>query len=169
LNIFEAVRTGDLEIVKNYIKLGGNVNDTIITGSTLLMIASSYGQTGVINILLKAGADVNRVNYDGMTALMWGATPMGDPGAVRLLLDAGADVNASYRRSNTAGATALMLAASLGLAEIAVLLIGYWAEISARDNDGKTALDRALENGHEDIVKLLKEARRPMPPQNLTA
>jgi ankyrin repeat protein len=158
MDIFEAVRIGNTEIVNNYLKYGGSANNTIITGSTLLMIAASYGQTEAAKILIEAGADINAVNYDGMTALMWGMTVMSNPGVVKLLIEAGADVNASFSRSNSAGTTALMFAAELGLADNVKLLLEAGADINARANDGKTALERASDIGHAEVVNILKEA-----------
>jgi ankyrin repeat protein len=158
MNIFDAVRAGDAEIVNVYLKHGGDVNNSLKTGSTLLMIAATYGQTDIVKILIGSGAGVNAVNYDGMTALMYSISKMGSAETLKLLIDAKADVNASFKRSNTAGATALLLAASMGLAEMVRLLIDAGADVHAKDNFGDSPCSRAVQFGHAEIAEMLKVA-----------
>jgi len=66
---------------------------------------------------LSRGADVNKPNLDGDTALMYAAV-RGDPEVVKLLLSHGAAVNAR----NRAGETALRQAVDAHLAPIAAIL-----------------------------------------------
>ena len=40
-------------------------------GKTCLMWASSQGRVDTVAVLLEAGADVNAVDEDGVSALMW--------------------------------------------------------------------------------------------------
>ena len=47
----------------------------------------------MVNLLIKAGADVNMTQNNGWTALMY-ASFRKSPGVMRALIDAGADVNA---------------------------------------------------------------------------
>ena len=42
--------------------------------------------------------------------------------------------------------------------DVAKLLIENGADVNAKDNDGVTALMQASENGHTEIVSLLKSA-----------
>jgi ankyrin repeat protein len=53
------------------------------------------------------------------------------------------------------GANGLQLAASFGLTSLVGRLLADGADIAARDADGGTALHRAAENGHVDVVLLL--------------
>ncbi len=73
------------------------------------MSAAGYGHEAVVNRLLAAGADVNAVNVDGRSALMWAAEG-GDEAIVDRLLAAGANVEAL----DTQGRTALQLAVQRG-------------------------------------------------------
>ena len=115
-----AANNGDLDMVKQLIALGANVNaGTRIGGMTPLYMAARKGNAAIISALLKAGAKAKEVNSNGTTVLMVAAAS-GDADSVRALIDAGAEVNAV---DNTNGQTALMFAASLNrAATIKVLL-----------------------------------------------
>jgi len=105
---------------------GANVNikNNKFSGSdTALMLASRYGLKNIIELLLKAGADVNAKNYNGWTALMWASTN-GRTNVVELLLKAGADVNVK----NNDDKTALKLALIRNYIDIANLLKQYGAK-----------------------------------------
>jgi ankyrin repeat protein len=58
------------------------------------MWAARYGHTETIKLLLEKGADVNRENRHGNTALLFAAYE-GSTEMVKLLLEAGANVNAT--------------------------------------------------------------------------
>ena len=73
-------------------------------GSTPFMYAVLYAGVPTLERLIKLGADVNKQNDAGATALMWAAS---DPEKTRLLVGHGADVNAR----STDMRTPLMIAA----------------------------------------------------------
>ncbi len=79
----------------------------------------------------------------------------GHADVIVLLLDWGARIDATDR---DAGATPLMLAASLGRATAVALLLRRGANAALRDHAGRTALDRAKETDEDDTVKLLETA-----------
>jgi ankyrin repeat protein len=90
---------------------------------TALMIAVDFGNTGVVSILIRAGADVNAGTYHyGYTSLMFAASG-GYTAITKLLIDAGADVNYEVM-----GVTALQIALSKRYTDIAKLLIDAGAE-----------------------------------------
>lgn len=60
-----------------------------------------------------------------------------------------------FRASHMVGVTALHLAASMGLAKVASLLLKEVPNVDAADESGKTALSVAMERGFEKAVKLL--------------
>jgi cytohesin len=78
------------------------------------MQAAMNGKAPAVEALLKAGADVNAVDDDGWTALMY----CDGVDNVRLLLKAGADMTVR----NKEGQTALAVAAKAGQEEIVKLL-----------------------------------------------
>ena len=57
------------------------------------------------------------------------------------------------------GSTALHWAAIYGYLAIATRLLEGGADLTLRDNDGKTALDFARSNGYSEVVALLSQPR----------
>ncbi|UKZ61609.1 uncharacterized protein TrAtP1_002869 [Trichoderma atroviride] len=74
------------------------------------MIASHYGHTAVVKLLLDKGAKTKAGEKYGDTPLMWAACG-GHEAVVKLLLDNGAEIEAK----DGLGATALLIAATGGL------------------------------------------------------
>lgn len=86
--VFRAVRTGDLELLKERIAAGDDVNQICsITHDSPLTRALQKGDEEIVLELLAAGADVNHTGFS--TPLSF-ALP--DLKFVKLLIDAGADV-----------------------------------------------------------------------------
>lgn len=112
--------------------------------NTPLMQAARSGDTDTVRLLLDAGADVNRRNAGGMTALSW-ATCSNHPEIVSLLLSAGALVNvpttncgAALHSYSRTGCTELHMAALHGSTACIPLLLAAGADIEAQDMFGRT-------------------------------
>jgi uncharacterized protein len=56
------------EIIRTLIQAGSEIETQIAYGTRPLMLAAGYGQAGVIEVLLDAGADVQAQNEGGRTA-----------------------------------------------------------------------------------------------------
>ena len=136
------------------------------------------GHLKSVKALIKAGANPNLQEQDGMTALMW-ASDAGNLEIVKALITAGANVD----HQDKDGYTALMLASASGYAkdlikagdntkstaelwfmsktikchlEVVKTLIAAGANPNLRNKDGKTALMWSNLWGHLEIVKLFK-------------
>ncbi|MTI82766.1 MAG: hypothetical protein FH756_02470 [Firmicutes bacterium] len=148
---------GNIDIVKELLDASAKVSPRDNQGRTALWIAVRNRLTGIVNELLKEGADPNVSDDErGMTPLILAAS-YGDLYIVRELLDNGANVNARDAHGNTA----LMRAIGMGSPnqrdiQLIKLLLNYGARVELKNNDGNKALDKALKwSSSEEIVKLL--------------
>jgi uncharacterized protein len=139
---------------------GLEVNGEHESRESLLMLAAA--RADVIDALLAAGADPNRRNEFGKTALMYAVQECNLPG-VRRLIRSGADVNAATTVGEEClvvqpgGRTALMYAAWQGTPAIVRALLDAHADARPADSQGKTAADYVDANR-----RLSQEERRAM-------
>jgi ankyrin repeat protein len=157
--LMDAAGSGVPAVVRELLKGHVNVNARDKNGRTALMDAVGrvhlvpeappISRTEVVRLLLQAGADPNAADKDGNTALIEADR---DAGAALLLIKAGANVNAR----NTAGDTPLIRAHTI---DVMQSLLDNGADVSARDKDGKTALDLAKLNNNETKVAALEAAQ----------
>jgi ankyrin repeat protein len=118
----------DADMARLLLDAGANVGaETRLGELTPLFMASKSGYAPIIDMLVKAGADVNSQTTIGTTALMMAAAS-GSADAVSVLLDAGADPNA---KDVYQGQTALMFAAAPGRVEVIKVLAERGADIDA--------------------------------------
>jgi len=150
-----------------------------------LEYAVLHGQSELVQMLLKMGADPNEVGGGGTTPLA-DAALKGDVVTARLLLEAGAHVDAVSAagtqpihdaalggaaevirelaergadvdaRTRDEGRTALHLAAAMGKAEAAAALLDLGADRTVRDGKGRTALEAAERAGHEAVAGVIR-------------
>ena len=130
-----------------------NADDDRSLQTTALHRAAGSGRLEVVKLLLKAGADKDAAQKDGMTALNKAAC-YGHSEVVKVLLEARADKDAA----NHFGTTALHLAASYGHSEVVKLLLQSGAAKDAADRGGMTALHMAAGFGRSEVVKWLLQA-----------
>ena len=125
---------GSVQEIIDAINGNANINAVNDYGMTALMLAADRGHPGIVDVLLKAGADGNVQNKVGYTALIIASTPDHEE-VIRMLLKAGADINAK----NQGGETALIHAAWFGCPEAVKILIEAGADDSV-DQKGRSAL-----------------------------
>jgi ankyrin repeat protein len=135
------------------------------------MLAIKAGELPIVEMLVKAGANVNAVEkFQNQTALMWAATAPKNAGEItKLLLSKGANVKprslyidwpnqlsseprGQYRP--VGGLTALLYAARNGCYDCAEALIVAGADVNVPTPEGVTPLMIAIDNDHNDIAKL---------------
>ena len=125
----------------------------------VIVQASAEGADfGTLQLLVKAGADINATDAKSWTAVMK-ASFAGHTKTVEALLSFSQPNSAKLDNKNNNGETALLLAAQEGHYEIFQALIGKRASIDVLDNDCSTALMKASQNGHKSIVKHLLDLK----------
>lgn len=102
------------------------------------MWASSQGREETVMVLLEAGSDVNAVDSDGVSALMWASGS-----------------EASDENDHKKG---LLEKATKGHIKVVQLLLKYNSRPDMRDKDGITAIMFAAYHGHTGAVKVLLNA-----------
>lgn len=112
----DLARTGRTGALAEAIDAGLPVNLTTSTGDSLLILAAYYGQADTVVMLLDRGADPERVNDRGQTALA-AATFRRARSIVEALLAAGAQPGTGER-------SALRIAEFFELADMTRLLTG---------------------------------------------
>jgi ankyrin repeat protein len=113
--------------------------------------AAMHREREAVRSLLKAGADVNAAQGDGMTALHWAARH-GDAELARLIVYAGANLKATTRLG---GYTPLLMASQQGDTAIIDVLLKAGADPKAATTNGTTPLMFAAAAGSADAVTLL--------------
>ena len=141
-----------VELVRQLIDDGMDINKADPEGRTPLMLAAFDGYTGVVELLLDHGAEVDHADGAGRTALMYASSGPFAP-TVELLLARGANVN---QLDAVEGWSALMLAAAEGNQPVVELLLRSGADHQAVDKDGDMAVDHARERGQAGVVALLE-------------
>ena len=134
---------GHLDVARDLIEAGADVNAKDNDGFTPLSICAEKGHLDVARDLIWAGADVNAKDNDGMTPLYMCALG-GHLEVARALIEAGADVNA--KKDN--GVTPLHMCAYTGHLEVSRALIEKGADVNAKEDDGVTPLYVCTQEGH---------------------
>ncbi len=101
-SLFEATFVGKLELVKQHIAAGTDLNQKDDFGSTALTIATTFGKTDIALALIEGGADLTVTSGDGSTPLHTAAF-FGRTEIVKSLLAKGVKIDAR----NNFGSTAL--------------------------------------------------------------
>ncbi|HQQ98187.1 MAG TPA: ankyrin repeat domain-containing protein [Cyclobacteriaceae bacterium] len=103
MDIHSAVVRGNLEVIKQHLAAGTNINEKDpFGGSSPLISASLFGKTEIAKLLIDAGADINVQNNDGSTALHTAAF-FCRPEIVKMLLVKKADKNIKNKYGATPG------------------------------------------------------------------
>ena len=119
ISIHDAALEGNIEVVKQHLAAGADVNNKGLFGGAPLILAESRE---IIELLIVAGADVNYSPENGITPLAR-AVIRADKESAELLITSGADVNSKDRQGYTPLDTANDIATSkAALKEITDLL-----------------------------------------------
>jgi ankyrin repeat protein len=133
-----------LDIAKAYIKKKNDFDKTPLHLSALI------GDTELVHICLKAGANVDANDLCKLTALHCSAW-CGHKDVAEILLTAGASVDAE----DCSKKTPLYMSAERGHKEIVEILLKAGASVDAEDLSKKTPLHLSAERGHKEVVEIL--------------
>ncbi|XP_032131153.1 ankyrin repeat domain-containing protein 6 isoform X9 [Sapajus apella] len=147
-----AAYKGQTENVVQLINKGAKVAVTK-HGRTPLHLAANKGHLPVVQILLKAGCDLD-VQDDGDQTALHRATVVGNTEIISALIHEGCALD----RQDKDGNTALHEASWHGFSQSAKLLVKAGANILAKNKAGDTALHVAAALNHKKVAKILLEA-----------
>ena len=163
-----------------------NVNIVDRNGRTALHLASGNGLTPVVQLLIDAGADLNKEDDGNRTPLHY-ASLEGYIEIVQYLIDAGADVNkgddgnrsplhlsvyegnktvleqlikagADVNKGDSTDSTPLHYAVYMGNKALVEQLIAAGADLNKGGDFGRTPLHYATDSGNERVIKYLIDA-----------
>ena len=143
---------GDINVVKDYVAKGIDVNHTDPDQRTALLLASYNGHFEIVKLLIASGADVNKTDVTHSSALMFASSGPFVP-TVKELISAGADLDCV---DNNEHWNAIMWAAAEGQTEVLKVLVAAGADYTKVDIDGESAYDFAVANKHTEAAVYLK-------------
>ncbi len=159
---------GETDLLKNYLKLGIDINTQDEFKQTALYAACSERRTKLALFLLDNGADANIANEKGRTPLLatvrWGFSAFNDEykenadKLIKSLLEKGADVNAQ----DNEGRTPLIEAGFSGDYQTIKELLVRGADSTKKTNEGRTVIDEAAKELRGLAVKTLVESGVPL-------
>lgn len=141
--VLKAVKNKDATALEKALSVKGGAKSANARGElkrTALIEAVVGGSIDCVELLIKAGADVNALDFKGQSALHF-AAKFGDAPCVKALIKAGADIEASLKL----GSKPLRLALSSGSLEAAVALVEAGADTVNFDGAGKSMMEIGLE------------------------
>jgi hypothetical protein len=149
-----ACECGDIGVVKNYIKSGGDVNVKDNNGYTPLMFACLCGNEEIVEMLLNAKCDVNAKSIFGKTAFNFIRNIK-----IKSMLKQFVDDNC-FEKNRKVSANDFF-GACLGGGNIGVVknYIKNGGDVNIKDNSGYTPLMRACICGNEELIKVLLNAK----------
>lgn len=150
--LMRAIENGHARIARILIQMPNIILEPLGNRQSPLNCAVRVGDTSLICFLLRYGADVNRCDAHGHSALVV-ACYTGNISITRLLLVRGAEPNRPVESHD--GQTPLHIAVQRGHWFLAQLLLMFGADASVVNNDEVAVIHYAAWNGDEDLVRAL--------------
>ena len=144
---------GHIDIMRYLVSLPeAGLHDLDLKDRTALHFATQEKHTGVVQVLLEAGADIEEQDMQSRTPLHWSVVS-GDIATVKMLVEAGAEL-----RDIDFEDTCLMLAARNGHTDIVRYLVGLPGVDLEETINCETALLCACRENHPGVVGVLIDA-----------
>ncbi|KAK5659349.1 hypothetical protein OQA88_1442 [Cercophora sp. LCS_1] len=149
-----AALAGNLPVTEALLRAGADPNVTDWhTGYAPLAPACLYSHTGIVKLLLSAGAPVTWPSRRGLDALHCACRNSSvDPTITHLLIQHGANVNTETAVGKQ---VPLDYAAGMGNLEAVRILLDNGADINHRDGEGETAIVTAVQNRNPQMASVL--------------
>lgn len=164
------------ELVRFLLDAGANVEGAEADRFVPLHIAAGKGEIGIIELLLARGAQINRRDALGHTAL-WYAVAANQRRAAQFLIQRGAEISifeaaalgntrklfellardpALLNARDEAGMTALHWAVLRNQEGAVKFLVKRGANVTLADRSGATPVELAIREGHRQLIPLLQ-------------
>ena len=143
-----SIKTSNSNVLKQALNEGANINLADANGTTILMMAITFGQTENARILLEKGADISIEDVRGNNALHIAAMNHRNE-IVKMLLLKGADINVK----NKSGNTCLTGALNKRFPDTAKLIMESGAPFAFNS----ALLHAALRSRSEEILLMIRE------------
>jgi len=162
--LHEAVRQGKIELVKEFVARGADVNartervpgsagaGRANSGLTPFLVAAQSGNVAMMNQLIALGADPKAKSLEGSNAVLLAAGSK-KLEAVRMLVELGLNVNDAPKGRPSA----LHTAVRSGSDDIVEYLAAHGADLHAKDAYGRTPLEEAEFEAPPSTVELMKK------------
>ncbi len=148
-----AAKNRDTQAVRALLNEHVDSNAPQADGATALHWAAYWGDQETLDLLIRAGANVNAVNDLAVTPLYLACANRHATVVIKLL-EAGADANAI----DSSGESVLMACARTGSAEAVQALLAHNANVNVKEpRRGQTALMWAVARQHPEVVQALIE------------
>ena len=158
-----AIRNDQKEVVREMISNGMAEVDCMIqdknkplSGITPLCLAACSEHGDIVQLLLDAGAEPDKLGDSNQFPPILYAALGGRLGIVKALLGGGANPNIM----GPYGTTALHLASKFGILDVAKLLLNAGSDPNLRDFDGMTSLSMALEETEDPHITPMANKER---------
>lgn len=154
-SLMKAVQRDDVAAVKRLIAEGVNVSELDANGDAPLVMAAYKGHTGIVRLLLDAGADIAAVDPTMKATALHAAAYAGRTDAAKLLIERGIDIDKQGPRN---GYTALHDAIWQNNIETAEVLIAAGANLELKAHSGQTPLQFARASNRREIAAAIERA-----------
>lgn len=149
--LYSAVIHKDIEIVRLLIASGADIDELEERGRTPLFYACGQGSSDMVNALLSMNANINHLDWSGQSPLSVAAEYEYEA-LILQLLEAGANAEVTIK-----GEPLVVWGAKSWCSGLVEWLINKGANLNTVDDNHRSLLSLAAENGDASIVELLME------------